>query len=241
MEKEAARARRRRGWPKVARVEYWNALPEAISVRCPPFVLLSCLLFAPSLPPSFSLLVLVFSIAFRSTGLRLLFVPRLSHSFFPSTQLSTFLYSLSLCLPPQIFAQSRSSSDSFRLFAKLYGPFLKNSSGHDCQPVDEDANQRSRIIFTSLLISSSPSNLIPRNADRKRVIRIPFLSLQTHPPSSFSPPSFPRGFQLTNDERARAPCYKHRLNESSSYTPHSLHSPRGLERDRIGSLFSSRC
>lgn len=175
MEKEAARARRRRGWPKVARVEYWNALPEAISVRCPPFVLLSCPLFAPSLPPSFSLLVLVFS-----TGLRLLFVPRLSHSFFPSTQLSTFLYSLSLCLPPQIFAQSRSSSDSFRLFAKLYGPFLKNSSGHDCQHVDEDANQRSRIIFTSLLISSS-SNLIPRNADRKRVIRIPFLSLQTHP------------------------------------------------------------
>lgn len=200
-------------------------------------LLLLFLLLSPSSSSSFP------SLSVPPASSFLLFVPRLSHSFFPSTQLS-FLYFFCLSLSPlspQIFAQSRSSSDSFRLFAKLYGPFLKNSSGHDCQPVDEDANQRSRIIFTSLLISSSPSNLIPRNADRKRVIRIPFLSLQTHPPSSFSPPSFPRGFQLTNDERARAPCYKHRLNESSSYTPHSLHSPRGLERDRIGSLFSSRC
>lgn len=41
----------KRGWPKVARVEYWNALPEAISVRCPPFVLLSCPLQASSSPP----------------------------------------------------------------------------------------------------------------------------------------------------------------------------------------------
>lgn len=109
-------------------------------------------------------------------SLRSPFIPFLL-SFNPTLYVSLLSLSLS---PSQIFAQSRSSSDSFRLFAKLYGPFLKNSSGHDCQPVDEDANQRSRIIFTSLLISSS-SNLIPRNADRKRVIRIPFLSLQTHP------------------------------------------------------------
>lgn len=40
------------GWPKVARVEYWNALPEAISVRCPPFALLSCPLQASSSFPS---------------------------------------------------------------------------------------------------------------------------------------------------------------------------------------------
>lgn len=124
----------------------------------------------------------------------LLLSPSSSSSFPPASGFSSFpVYPIPFFLQPnsrfstlsvsplQIFAQSRSSSDSFRLFAKLYGPFLKNSSGHDCQPVDEDANQRSRIIFTSLLISSSPSNLIPRNADRKRVIRIPFLSLQTHP------------------------------------------------------------
>lgn len=43
------------GWPKVARVEYWNALPEAISVRCPPFALLSCPLQASSSFPSRSL------------------------------------------------------------------------------------------------------------------------------------------------------------------------------------------
>lgn len=43
------------GWPKVARVEYWNALPEAISVRCPPFALLSCPLQASSSFPSPSL------------------------------------------------------------------------------------------------------------------------------------------------------------------------------------------
>lgn len=146
-------------------------------------LLLLFLLLSPSSSSSFP------SLSVPPASSFLLFVPRLSHSFFPSTQLS-FLYSLCLCLPPQIFAQSRSSSDSFRLFAKLYGPFLKNSSGHDCQPVDEDANQRSRIIFTSLLISSSPSNLIPRNADRKRVIRIPFLSLQTHPRHLSLPPPF---------------------------------------------------
>lgn len=58
---EGEGGQRRLGWPKVARVEYWNALPEAISVRCPPFVLLSCPLQAsssfPTLPsplPSFS-------------------------------------------------------------------------------------------------------------------------------------------------------------------------------------------
>lgn len=195
---------------------------------------------------SLLLLFLLLSPSSSSSFPSLSVPPASGFSSFPVYPIPSFLqpnsrFSTLSVSPLQIFAQSRSSSDSFRLFAKLYGPFLKNSSGHDCQPVDEDANQRSRIIFTSLLISSSPSNLIPRNADRKRVIRIPFLSLQTHPPSSFSPPSFPRGFQLTNDERARAPCYKHRLNESSSYTPHSLHSPRGLERDRIGSLFSSRC
>lgn len=43
------------GWPKVARVEYWNALPEAISVRCPPFALLSCPLQVSSSFPYFSL------------------------------------------------------------------------------------------------------------------------------------------------------------------------------------------
>lgn len=46
------------GWPKVARVEYWNALPEAISVRCPPFALLSCStpsIFLLPVPLSFSL------------------------------------------------------------------------------------------------------------------------------------------------------------------------------------------
>ena len=48
---------------KVARVEYWNALPEAISVRCPPLVLLSRLCcFAASIlhPLSHSLSFLVF-------------------------------------------------------------------------------------------------------------------------------------------------------------------------------------
>lgn len=49
-EMEKGGRQRRLGWPKVARVEYWNALPEAISVRCPPFVLLSCPL-SKHLPP----------------------------------------------------------------------------------------------------------------------------------------------------------------------------------------------
>lgn len=49
---EGEGGQRRLGWPKVARVEYWNALPEAISVRCPPFVLLSCPLQASSSFPT---------------------------------------------------------------------------------------------------------------------------------------------------------------------------------------------
>lgn len=64
------------GWPKVARVEYWNALPEAISVRCPPFALLSCPLQASSSFPSPSL-SLSLSIFF-SSYLRFAVLPRVS-------------------------------------------------------------------------------------------------------------------------------------------------------------------
>ena len=53
--KKGGRGSEEVGWPKVARVEYWNALPEAISVRCPPFALLSCPLQASSSFPSPSL------------------------------------------------------------------------------------------------------------------------------------------------------------------------------------------
>jgi len=62
----------RLGWPKVARVEYWNALPEAISVRCPPFVLLSCPLQASSSFPTplFLSVCLLFSLFLRFASSR---------------------------------------------------------------------------------------------------------------------------------------------------------------------------
>lgn len=67
METETERERGR-GWPKVARVEYWNALPEAISVRCPPFALLSCPLQASSLPPPASVLSSLPSVPRRASS-----------------------------------------------------------------------------------------------------------------------------------------------------------------------------
>lgn len=75
------------GWPKVARVEYWNALPEAISVRCPPFVLLSCPLQAsssfpsPSLSLSSFLFVSPFCLASLPFPLSSLFAAFLSQSY----------------------------------------------------------------------------------------------------------------------------------------------------------------
>lgn len=81
------------GWPKVARVEYWNALPEAISVRCPPFVLLSCSLQASSFPTSplslrLSSFLSVSSLCFFSAGV-----------IFPSLSISPF----SVYLRPSFF------------------------------------------------------------------------------------------------------------------------------------------
>lgn len=99
------------GWPKVARVEYWNALPEAISVRCPPFALLSC----PHQPSSsfslstfFSLSLSLRSPRFASSLLVGVIPPSLSFVF-PISSVHSLSLSRSLpfifCVP---FAKLRS-------------------------------------------------------------------------------------------------------------------------------------
>lgn len=105
------------GWPKVARVEYWNALPEAISVRCPPFALLSCPLQASSSFPStsLSLYLLLFSLSCRFAS-RLFLPPSLSLLRVPFAKLRSIFhleFRRSLAINPRIHYGLRGPYCSF--------------------------------------------------------------------------------------------------------------------------------